>query len=322
MPASGHPEPVPAALERRTQTREITLLDTTSRAPAGALGRRVALAVVGAALAASVLPASASAATFVGVSGDNLISFSSNRPDIVRTRAITGLPNSETIVGLDRRPANGQIYGLGISSRIYTISRTGQARPVGPAFTPAVFGGSFGFDFNPVVDAIRITSDGDLNARVNPGTGAVAGSDTPLAYRAAGALPADPNFGRAPTVTGSAYTNNRAGAPSTQLLDIDSGLDVLARQDPPNSGTLNTIGRLGVNATGSVTYDIAPNGTGYATFRRSGRRFTELFAINPSTGRARATGRGAARVRIGRRTVRVPSYIRVRGSIRALTIVG
>ena len=237
------------------------------------------LAVIGAALASSLLPASASAATFVGISGDNLVSFSSSRPDIVRSRPLRGLPDSDAIIGVDRRPANGQIYGLGISSRIYTISRTGSVTPVGAGpFTPALFGGSFGFDFNPMADAIRLTSDGEQDARISPATGLVTFSDPPLAYRAAaGAVPADPNFGRAPTVTASAYNNNRAAAPSTELYDIDSGLDVLARQDPPNAGTLNTVGRLGVNATGLVTYDIAPNGTGYAAFKRSGRRFTELF---------------------------------------------
>ncbi|MGI8674345.1 MAG: DUF4394 domain-containing protein, partial [Thermoleophilaceae bacterium] len=83
--------------------------------------------------------------------------------------------------------------------------------PVGTGpFTPALFGGSFGFDFNPMADAIRLTSDGEQDARISPAAGMVTFSDPPLAYRAAaGAVPADPNFGRAPTVTASAYNNNR-----------------------------------------------------------------------------------------------------------------
>ena len=115
-------------------------------------------------------------------------------------------------------------------------------------------------------------------------------------------------------------------SPSTQLFNIDSALDVLALQNPPNAGTLTTVGPIGLNVTGAVTYDIAPNGAGYATFQRSGRAFTELFTINQSTGRARANGRGQARLRVryrGRtRTVRVGSYIRLRGRLRALTVVG
>ena len=77
-----------------------------------------------------------------------------------------------------------------------------------------------------------------------------------------------------------------------------------------------------MNATGAVTYDIGPNGAGYAAFKRSGCRFTELFAVSTGNGRARATGRGRAIVRVGRRSVRVPSYIRIRGTLRAFTVVG
>lgn len=284
---------------------------TPPAASARGLGFKLGLAALGVALLAALAPASASAATFVGISGDNLVNFSSTRPDLVRSRPLRNLPGNETIVGIDRRPATGQLYGLGISSRIYTISRTGGVTPVGAApFTPRLFGGSFGFDFNPMADAIRLTSDGDQNLRISPGTGAVTFADPNLAY-----APADANAGRAPTVTASAYTNNRAAAPSTQLFNIDSGLDVLARQDPPNVGTLITIGRLGVNATGAVTYDIGPNGAGYAAFRRSGRRYTELFSVSTSTGRVRSTGRSRVRGRPG-------SYIRIRGSLRAFTVVG
>ncbi|MGI8674346.1 MAG: DUF4394 domain-containing protein [Thermoleophilaceae bacterium] len=104
-------------------------MHTTISPPAlvGSLGRRLALAVLGAVLASFVVPTSASAATFVGISGDNLVSFSSSRPDIVRSRPLRGLPDSDAIVGIDRRPANGQIYGLGISSRIYTTRSRGRA---------------------------------------------------------------------------------------------------------------------------------------------------------------------------------------------------
>jgi Domain of unknown function (DUF4394) len=58
------------------------------------------------------------------------------------------------------------------------------------------------------------------------------------------------NAGVSPTITASAYTNNFAGVPAgrtTQLFNIDSNLDVLTLQNPPNNGTLVTIGSLGVN---------------------------------------------------------------------------
>ena len=49
-----------------------------------------------------------------------------------------------------------------------------------PAFTPALSGTAFGFDFNPTVDRIRVVSDTGQNLRLNPDTGAVAAVDGAL----------------------------------------------------------------------------------------------------------------------------------------------
>ncbi len=57
--------------------------------------------------------------------------------------------------------------------------------------------------------------------------------------------------------TGAAYTNNVAGATSTALFDLDSKLDVLVRQTPPNAGTLQTVGSLGMDITGVSGFDIS-----------------------------------------------------------------
>jgi hypothetical protein len=43
-------------------------------------------------------------------------------------------------------------------------------------------GSSFGFDFNPTVDRIRVQSDADQNLRLNPATGALAATDTTLSF--------------------------------------------------------------------------------------------------------------------------------------------
>jgi len=43
----------------------------------------------------------------------------------------------------------------------------------------------------------------------------------------------------------------------TVLYDIDSGVDALLIQNPPNGGTLNTVGALGINATDEVGFDIS-----------------------------------------------------------------
>jgi hypothetical protein len=48
-------------------------------------------------------------------------------------------------------------------------------------------------------------------------------------------------------VTGAAYTNNDLDvATGTTLYDIDSNLDLLVIQNPPNDGDLNIVGALDI----------------------------------------------------------------------------
>jgi hypothetical protein len=112
-------------------------------------------------------------------------------------------------------------------------------------------GQSYGFDFNPAVDRIRVVSDVGENFRLNPDTGAAVDADmdpangtqldADLAYAAG-----DDNEGEPAGVTAVAYTNNDADpATATTLYGIDSSFGTLVTIDPPNAGTLNTVGSLG-----------------------------------------------------------------------------
>ncbi len=99
---------------------------------------------------------------FYGVDTQNrLISFGSDTPTAITRVAFTGLPAGEQIVGLDQRPLNKQLVALSSASRLYRIDiATGAATAIGTApFAPALVGASFGFDFNPTVDRIRVTSE-------------------------------------------------------------------------------------------------------------------------------------------------------------------
>ena len=159
-------------------------------------------------------------------------------------------------------------------------------------FTPVLNGASFGFDFNPTVDRIRVVAETGQNLRLNPITGAVSNVDGRLAH-----APGDPRGTARPVVVASAYTNSVAGATTTQLFGIDVVRDTLVLQNPPNPGTIATRGALGVNATSPAAFDITPgNGTPYATFRRARTRGTGLYRIDLATGRATPLGtfRGAA----------------------------
>jgi hypothetical protein len=233
-----------------------------------------ALALPGAALAAEA---------FYGVTQDNrLVTFQSdNVTNVEPSHAITGLPGGESIVGLDMRPANGQLYALGKTSRVYVVNpRTGAARQVGATpFIPALAGASFGFDFNPTTDRIRVTSDAEQNLRLNPDDGSVAGVDTNLAYAAG-----DPGAGTAPNVTASAYTNNFAGATSTTLYDLDNARHALVTQNPPNNGTLTTVGALGTS-NNAVAFDIGDGNGAYAVLNEEHNR-QGLYRIDLTNGHA------------------------------------
>jgi hypothetical protein len=227
------------------------------------------------------------ASSLVGLTTANqLIRFNANAPSTLLSgpTAITGLTAPETIVAIDYRPATGALYGLSDTGRLYTLDATTGAATLAAALSSSVQGATFGMDVNPVADRIRVVSNTGWNVRVNPGTGAVI-TDTPLSFTAG-----DPNFGTAPSITGSAYTNSFFGSVGTSLYGIDANLDALVIQNPPNGGNLATIGSLGVNVGAEVGFDIEPTlNVGWAAMQEGGT-FARLYRINLTTGAATLVG--------------------------------
>lgn len=188
------------------------------------------------------------------------------------SKTITGLQSGETILGIDMRPANGQLIGLGSSSRLYAINMSsGVATAIGTApFATLLDGTTFGFDFNPTVDRIRCISNTGQNLRLHPDLGTIAAVDAKL----------NPST---PAVTAAAYTNNFSGATATVLYDIDTTTDKLYKQDPPNNGTLVEVGMLGINTEAANGFDITSrSGVAYAILKISDK--SALYSINLSTG--------------------------------------
>jgi Domain of unknown function (DUF4394)/PEP-CTERM motif len=224
----------------------------------------------------------------------NLVTFDSGTPGTIASNvAIIGL-GGETLLGIDRRPATGLLYGLGSSSHLYTINTTtGLATAVGAAFSPALSGTAFGFDFNPVPDRIRVTSTDTSNFRLNPNDGTVAGTDTSLSYASG-----DSGAGLTPRVVGAAYTNNFNGTAVTTLFGIDSNRDVLVMLGgpngvpSPNGGVLTTIGTdLGFNTSDLVGFDISgTTGVAFASLVAPTGGAAQLFTINLATGTATLVG--------------------------------
>jgi hypothetical protein len=222
-------------------------------------------------------------------SANQLVSFRPGRPGtLLSTVSIGGLAASEQVLGIDFRPATGELYALGSTSRVYIIDTTsGFASALGSGpFSPLLAGTEFGFDFNPVPDRIRVVSDAEQNLRLNPNTGAVAAVDLPLAYAAG-----DANFGQDPSVTAAAYTQNFAGTATTSLYGIDAASGNLVLQNPPNNGTLNTVGALGVAGFGlAAGFDISAYGGALATLVPGAGGASSLYTVNLNTGAATLIG--------------------------------
>ena len=187
---------------------------------------------------------------------------------------IVGLQTGETIVGMDMRPLNGRLYALGSSSRLYTVDlATAAFTQVGSGpFSTLLNGTSFGFDFDPVADRIRVVSNTGQNLRINP-------TDV--------AITVDPSLNPVGvTISAAAFNNNFKGANTTTLYVIDHATDRLYTQEP-NSGVLTPVGELKVDATAANGFDIISTSStniGYALLRVG--TATQLYNINLNNGEA------------------------------------
>jgi hypothetical protein len=206
-----------------------------------------------------------------------LLSFSADNPrQLDSLRNLTGLPPGVSLRGIDFRPATGDLYGVGSDSVVYRVyPLTAIAVAEGPAFTPALRGRFFGWDFNPQVDRIRLTSDANQNQRLHPDDANVVGTDTDL----------NPND---PSVVGSAYTNSSFSATrptATILYALDALDDAIYTQAPPNDGTLSQPKQLDINVRGESGFDIAgKRNVGYVATASDRRPGAELYRVDVLTG--------------------------------------
>jgi hypothetical protein len=237
----------------------------------------------GAAAAAPSLPA-------FGLIGDGTVmsSFKTNTPGVLDWVAdIVGFVGCDTrLIGVDIRPANGLLYGVGNCGGVYTMAApTSAGNPmtitkVGQ-LSVALSGTSFGVDFNPAADRLRIVSDNGQNLRHDVGGNSTI-KDMPLTLNGAPAT----------GVTAVAYTNNDNNADTaTTLFDVDTHNDQVSIQAPANNGTLNPTGKLGVDAGLTAGADIFAdlvNGktvanTAFVTLLPSGGR-QSFYTVDVLTG--------------------------------------
>lgn len=249
--------------------------------------------------------------------GNRLVSFRVDDPGRLLTNSpLSGLTGGETVLGMDVRPATGELFALTDTNRVLRLNpATGQGVQVGAAIDPAVFTAALagGFDFNPTVDRLRLVNVIDDNLRYNPvtfapvdGDGVTPGvqGDTDLAF-----IATDTNFGDDPRVVAAAYDrNDNDSTTATTLFLIDADQNILIRQGAvdgnaadvagggsPNGGLLTTIGALGVDPDDAVSFDVAGagaggNGAALAVMQLQGEATSALFAINLTTGAATRVG--------------------------------
>ena len=244
--------------------------------------------LVAAALAAGgfLAGSAAQAVELVAVTTDNrLTTFDSASPSMLGPFVeITGITPGARIVGIDTRPGDNKVYGVGTDNMLYTLDITTGAATLhstlsGASIDPML---SYGMDFNPVADAaagssLRLVSSDGSNFAINADTGVI-GNTTSV-------IPT--NFG------GVAYTNSTSDpAPAaTSLYYIDFTSDMLyVATSAFNTPTITAVGSLGLDTIGAFGFDILADGSAYATLTSGVTGLSGLYGIDLATGAATLLG--------------------------------
>jgi hypothetical protein len=166
-------------------------------------------------------------------------------------------------IGIDFRPADATLYALNDRGQIFRVNTTVSPPTVALVSTMNPrFTGGFGnvMDFNPQVNALRVTGTNDQNLAVVNTNGDLATTalQTKLAYVAG-----DPAAGLDPEISGGAYSNNVTGTTTTIFYMVDHSRDTLVTiatitngSSATGGGLLKTLGNL-VDANGA-RLDMSP----------------------------------------------------------------
>ena len=191
---------------------------------------------------------------FVLTTDGRLATTTVTNPSLVSTPlTITGVTATDTLVAIDVRPQNQNLYALGVNAvadtvQLYLLSPiTGLAVPLGSAagYVNGA-GGTVDFpaagwdiDFNPAADRLRVVNSSGLNFRMNPNTGGLVDGDLGGAAGSVAGLNTDgPINGATTSAHGAAYTNNSPNNGNlTTLYTLDATTNGLFIQNSPNAGT-------------------------------------------------------------------------------------
>jgi Domain of unknown function (DUF4394) len=259
----------------------------------------VAATVVAAATAITVgLPSTSAAvaprlgAIAISSDGTLMASFWTDRPATLNWfQAVQGLSGDTKLIGIDYRVQDNKLYGVGNAGGVYVIP------PVDPVvatkvsqLTVPLYGTTFGVDFNPAADRLRVLSDWGQNLRHN------LNNHTTIADQS---LSTPPTEGTTTGVTAAAYTNNDLDpTTATTLFDIGTATDQVLIQSPANSGQLAATGSIGLDAGLNAGFDIYSDLTngkttslvGFAIFTPPSGSPATLYTVDLLTGSTALAG--------------------------------
>lgn len=233
-------------------------------------------------LAGTALAGPAAAASLVGlVDGTSIVLID---PQSLKVTETVKIADGGELIGIDVRPADGMLYGVTTTGSIVTVDpASGKWTEKSKLSETLKDGVTATVDFNPTADRLRIMGDDGTSLRVNVDDGKVTVDGSHKWAEG------DKSAGSTPDIVAGAYTNSANGkkAEKTELYNVDaSGTIVL--QNPPNDGTLNTVGSLGMKPSGPVGFNIVADGsTNTAWLTHEGT----LYSVDLKTGAPKEVGK-------------------------------
>lgn len=222
---------------------------------------------------------------------NTLVTFDAATPNTTTAITVTGLTGTDTIRGIDFRPADGTLWAFAMNDAnsagaLYQITLPTGTGTTATAGAPipvagATYDGSntFSVDFNPVANALRVVGFLGMNLRITV-PGGVATQEA--AYAALG------------NATAVAYTNNFA-APAgvtntTRLIALNQNDETLNTVADPAAAVLSAPLPLTISVADVQSMDIkgGDNGLALAALSTASGGPHSLYQLNLTTGAATA----------------------------------
>lgn len=188
---------------------------------------------------------------------NQLLSFLPSDPStILNTLPVQGLLSGEKLLGIDMRPADGQMYGLTDLGRLLKIDTlTGGTTFITQLAEP--LSGVISTDWDPTKDVLHIITEQGKNFELSPnGFINLLTSILNLVTDLLGGL-----LGHNPLIDGSAFTNNFPGADQLgQLLNLDMANGQLLQLLPLDVLDLGSLGLPG--GSHGCGFDVIGGGNG------------------------------------------------------------